>query len=120
MNHYKTISVLDGSVLVKNMGIGVLQGLVLIAAIATILLFKKRSLQVKLGKLIILLVALQIAAIVVYSDLAKSAIGPTPEEVVVSFKLGAVVPVVSLLLAYLTIRFIKKDDELVRSADRLR
>jgi len=120
MNHYKTIAATDASILVKNMGVGVLQGLVLIVAIVMIVLFKNRSLQIKLGKLNILLIALEIAAIVVYSDLAKAAIGSSPEDVVVSFKLGAVVPVLSLILTYLAIRFIKKDDALVRSADRLR
>ena len=120
MNNYKTISAADGSILVKNMGVGVMQGLVLVVALVMIVMFKNRSLQIKLGKLNILLIALGIAAIVMYSDIAKSAIGQNPEDVIVNFKLGAIVPVLSLILTYLAIRFIKKDDALVRSADRLR
>ena len=120
MNNYKTISATDASVLTKNMGVGVLHGLVLLVAIVSIFMFKNRSLQIKLSKLNILLIALEVAAIVVYSDLAKSAIGAAPEDVVVSFKIGAIIPVLSLILTYLAIRFIKKDDALVRSADRLR
>ena len=120
MNLYKMLSTTDASVLNKNMGVGVLQGLVLIVAIVMITMFKNRSLQVKLGKLNILLIALEVAAIVMYSDLSKSAISPNPEEVIVNLKLGAIIPVLSLILTYLAIRFIKKDDALVRSADRLR
>lgn len=120
MNHYKTISIADASIITKNMGVGVLQGIVLLVAIATILLFKNRSLQVKLSKLNILLITLEIVAIVMYSDLAKSTISTNVEEVVISLKLGAFIPVLSLILTYLAIRFIKKDDALVRSADRLR
>lgn len=122
MNAYKTIIHFDGSseILMKNMGVGVMQGLVLLVALATIFLFKNRSLQMKLGKLNILLIALQIAAIVMYSDVVKTAIGIPVEDIVVSFKFGAVIPVLSLILTYLAIRFIKKDDNLIRSADRLR
>lgn len=74
----------------------------------------------KLAKLNILLIALQIAAIVVYIDTVKSAIGATSEDIVVNFKFGAAIPLLSLVLTYLAIHFIKKDDKLVRSADRLR
>lgn len=120
MNLYKTIAATDGQILIKNMGVGVLQGLVLIVAIAMLVLYKNRSLQIKLGKFNLLLIALEIAAIVMYSDTAKLAIHPNPEEVMVQFELGAAVPLLSLIFTYLAIRFIKKDDELIRSADRLR
>jgi len=121
MNAYKTVSLDDSSVVVaKNMGVGVMQGFILLIAIATIFLYKRRSLQMKLGKLNILLIALQIAAIVMYSDTVKEAIGPNANDVIVGFKFGAVIPVVNLILTYLAVHFIKKDDKLVRSADRLR
>ena len=120
MKHYKTVAASDGHILIKNMGIGVLQGLVLIAAIMMLLLYKNRSTQIKLGKLNLLLIALEIAAIVMYSDAAKLAISANPENVAIQFQWGASIPVLSLVLTYLSIRFIKKDDDLVRSADRLR
>jgi len=120
MNHYKTIAVDDASIIAKNMGVGVLQGIVLLVAIATILLYKKRSLQMKLGKLIFLLITAQITAIVLYSDVVRETIDLNVEDVLVSFKIGAIIPVLSLILTYLAIRFIKKDDALVRSAERLR
>jgi len=121
MNAYKTVAVDDvTTVVAKNMGVGVMQGLVFLVAFITIFLYKNRSLQIKLSKLNILLIALQIAAVVMYSDVVKTAIGPNANDVLVSFKFGAVIPVVNLILTYLAIRFVKKDDNLIKSADRLR
>ena len=120
MNAYKSINVETGEVIAKNMGVGVLQGVVILLCIVIILMFKNRALQMKLAKFNILLIAVQIAAIVMYSDTAKTAIGVNPEIITVAYKFGCVIPLVSLILTYLSIRFIKKDDELVRSADRLR
>ena len=121
MYAYKTVSVNDVTLVVaKNMGVGVLQGIVLLLSLVIIVLFKNRQLQLKLAKLNILLIAFQIAAIVMYSDVAKKAINTNLEEVVVSFKLGAIIPVISLILTYLAIHFIKKDEALVKAADRLR
>ena len=107
-------------IVTKNMGVGVLQGVVLLIALVVIFLFKNRQLQIKLAKLNILLIAFQIAAIVMYSDVAMKTINTNLEEVVVSFKLAAIIPVLSLVLTYLAIHFIKKDEALVRAADRLR
>ena len=122
MNAYKTIVIgnEDGEIIAKNMGVGVMQGLIFLVALSAIFSFKNRSLQIKLCKLNILLIALQIAAIVMYSDTVKTAIGPNIEDVLVSYKFGSIIPVLSLVLTYLAIRFIKKDDKLVRAADRLR
>jgi hypothetical protein len=55
-----------------------------------------------------------------YSDTVKSLMGTHPEEIIVAFNFGAILPVLSLICAYLAVHFIKKDDQLVRSADRLR
>ena len=121
MNAYKTVAVEDvTNVIAKNMGVGVMQGLVFLIAIITIFLFKKRSLQIKLCKLNILLIAVQIAAVVMYSDVVRAAINHNSSEVLENFKFGSIIPVICLILTYLAIRFIKKDDNLVRSADRLR
>ena len=121
MNLYKTVTVSETADLVaKNMGVGVLQGVVQLLALVIIFLFKNRSLQMKLAKLNILLIALQIAAIVMYIDAVKTAIGETANDIAIGLKFGAIIPLLSLILTYLAIHFIKKDDKLVRSADRLR
>jgi len=78
-------------------------------------------LQMKLAKLNILLIALQIVAVVFYNDAAKLAIGGEEvDQVIVGFKFGSILPVLSLICTYLSIHFIKKDDKLVKAADRLR
>lgn len=121
MNAYHTINSMDNTIVSKNIGIGAMQGLVALLALVSVFLYKKRQLQIKLCKLNILLVAIQIAAIVLYIDVAKDAISPNaPNDVLIGIKYGAIFPILSLTFLYLSIRFIKKDEDLVRSADRLR
>ena len=121
MNAYHTINSVDNTVVSKNIGIGAMQGLVALLALVSVFLYKKRQLQIKLCKLNILLVAIQIAAIVLYIDVAKETISPTsPNDVLIGIKYGAIFPIFSLIFLYLSIRFIKKDEDLIRSADRLR
>jgi len=121
MNAYHTVNIADNIVVAKNIGIGAMQGFVALLALATIFLFKKRQLQIKLCKLNLLLIALQIAAIVFYIDVAKEAISPeSPSDVVIGLEMGFFIPILSFLLTYLAIWFIKKDEKLIRSADRLR
>lgn len=121
MNLYKTVAENDvTNVVAKNMGVGVLQGVVQLLALIIIFLYKNRQLQIKLAKFTILLLALEISAIVMYVDSVKAAISPTVSEIIVNFEFGAAIPVISLILTYLAIHFIKKDDKLVRAADRLR
>lgn len=121
MNAYHTINSVDNTVVSKNIGIGAMQGLVALLALVSVFLYKKRQLQIKLCKLNILMVAIQIAAIVLYIDVAKETISPNaPNDVLIGIKYGAIFPILSLIFLYLSIRFIKKDEDLVRSADRLR
>jgi glucan phosphoethanolaminetransferase (alkaline phosphatase superfamily) len=121
MNAYKTfLNVNENEVISKNMGVGVLQGLVMLVSIIVIFLFKKRQLQMKLLKLNLLLITLEIVAIVVYTDLAKEAIGSDPNDILMGLRIGAIIPVLCFILVYASIYFIKKDEALVRAADRLR
>ncbi|MCC7331454.1 MAG: DUF4293 family protein [Flavobacteriales bacterium] len=122
MYAYHTYSIKDAqTVISNNIGIGVLQILISSLALLTIFFFKKRQLQIKLCKLNLLLVTIQIVAIVMYLDVIKETISPTNTlEVFLSLKIGIILPLLSIILLYLAIYFIKKDDELVRSADRLR
>lgn len=121
MNAYSTFNVADHLVVSKNIGIGAMQGIIALLALVTIFLFKKRQLQIKLCKLNLLLIALQIAAIVFYIDVAKEAISPkSPGDVVIGLEMGFFIPMLAFVLTYLSIWFIKKDEKLIRSADRLR
>lgn len=122
MYAYHTYNIKDvQNVISNNIGIGVMQILISSLALITIFFFKKRQLQIKLCKLNLLLVTIQIVAIVMYLDVIKETISPTNTlEVFLSLKIGIILPLLSIILLYLAIFFIKKDEELVRSADRLR
>ncbi len=121
MTAYHTINLANNTVVSKNIGIGAMQGLVVLLALVSMFLYKKRQLQIKLCKLNILLVAIQIAAIVLYIDVVKETISPTsPNDVLIGIKYGVTFPTLSFIFLYLSIRFIKKDEDLVLSADRLR
>lgn len=122
MNAYYVFITEENSheIVFKNMGVGVLAGIITLLATYIIFLYKNRGLQLKLSKLILLLLALKLVAIFIYIEAATSRITTNEEHLLINYKIGIIIPILSLLFTYLAIHFIKKDDELVRSADRLR
>lgn len=95
----------------------ILAGLGGLVALANIFLFRNRPLQIKLGYMLITLgiILPVVAALLIMNDGS-----PVEEGVEVSDGLGLYVPVAILLFAGLSVYFIKKDEKLVRSMDRLR
>jgi len=83
-----------------------------------IFLYKKRTLQMKLCKLATLLIAGLIVAIFYFAEDAKSF--PELAGYTSEIRPAMVSPLAALVLVILANRFIKKDEDLVRSADRLR
>ncbi len=91
-------------------------GLISILSISIIFLFRNRKRQLRLIKISILLTIILIVGIfIIYSRIITSqlTVGET-------FNAGAFFPLISLLLLVLAYRGVKRDDKLVRSADRLR
>lgn len=84
-----------------------------------IMQYKNRSFQVNLIKVSILSQLVFLVMIFFYLDKVKALIAPTVEPVITYSPLLSA-PVVAIFLGMLAIRSIKKDDALVRSADRLR
>lgn len=87
--------------------------------------FKKRNLQIRLARLLVLLQVLLLVAIFYYFDQAQKqlvslAFLNSVSQDQVHYALGTLLPIISILFTLLSIYFIKKDEELVRSADRLR
>ena len=82
-----------------------------------IFLFKNRPVQYKLGRLTMLLVLVFVFLIFYYSDQMKllSGTGESPAYVV-----GTYLPLVIILMLFFAVRAIKKDETMVRSAERLR
>lgn len=87
-----------------------------LSAAVAIFLFKNRPIQMRatLLSLIATLALITLAVALLWFDLAGfGEVRPTPEW-------GSVLPVAAALLLLLAQRHIKKDEELVRSMDRLR
>jgi protein-S-isoprenylcysteine O-methyltransferase Ste14 len=80
--------------------------------------FKKRKNQFVIGRLNIIL-NLILLGLFVYQSLNVS--GETDKDIVVSEKgIGMLLPIVSIVFLSLANRAIKKDEDLVKSVDRLR
>jgi hypothetical protein len=85
-----------------------------ILAFVAIFLFKRRNLQIRAASLGMLITCVLIALLFFMSDTMAA-----PDETI-HYKAGSYLPLLQLLFLFIAIRFIKKDEELVRSADRLR
>ena len=85
-----------------------------VLSFVTIFLFKDRKLQFVLGRIIIL-INLFLLALLIYVSLTL------PGETSVSEKgIGMFLPILAILLLVLANKAIKKDEDLVKSVDRLR
>jgi len=100
---------------IQGMFIIILTAIIMVITIVTIVRFKKRLQQIQLGKLNILLHVGLVVLTFFYLDVFQNNYSG-------SFSYGAAVimPLVSMILILLANRAIRKDENLVRSADRLR
>lgn len=88
---------------------------VMAIALITIFCFKNRKLQMLLCKLIMVTVIIFI--LLAFKQTDGMAVSANTKAI---YQAGAYISIVSLLFVYLALNGIKKDEELVRSADRLR
>jgi len=80
-----------------------------------IFMYRNRPRQMQLARLTMLLnVALMVAFFLLSDFFAKEKFS------IVNYAIGIYVPIAALIFLWLSVRFIKKDDKLVRSADRIR
>ena len=89
--------------------------LVPVISLITVFLYKKRKLQLKFAVALITLIIVKILTVLYYSNyvINEYAAELTP-------RMNLVLPFLSLIFAFLAFRGIKKDDNLIRSYDRLR
>ncbi|MDF2448180.1 MAG: conserved rane protein of unknown function [Bacteroidota bacterium] len=92
----------------------ILNTLVLIISVATIFLYKKRVYQFKLANLLVLF-NVMILGLFFLLDFAIMEQGS-----LLSYQVGAFLPVISIIFSYFASHFIKRDEQMVRSADRIR
>lgn len=88
----------------------------LILTFVTVFLYKRRKVQVKLSYTLLVL-WLVLTLMILFCPFVKTTVGPVTEE---SNYFGVIVGIFSMLAAYLSARYIKKDIELLKSADRIR
>ena len=108
---------------VELMGFWILYVIVALActtSITTIFLYKNRKLQITLCKLNLLFYLCVIFTVFYSGENALNYIINLGLEGELNYKLGSILPIVSTILIFLGSRAIKKDEELVRSADRIR
>lgn len=105
----------EGEVLQRLWPMTVILALVPLLALTAIFLYKKRSVQMRLTMLVLLLSLGTIILGAFYILMFDRKI-----DVTVVWKIRAVFPLVSAILAWLAYRGILKDELIVRSYDRLR
>jgi len=84
-------------------------------AFITIFIFKNRPFQIKVCRLILIMIFVMIGLLFYTSDTFSSGLD---QKVV--FKIGTYLPLLQVLFIFLAHHAIKKDEKLVRSAERLR
>jgi hypothetical protein len=99
-----------------TLSLSVLQVIVFLISLFTIFKFKNRILQTRLVTLNIFLTVVLVGGIFYYDNLLKNTFEALPEYNILFF----IFPLVSIILLFLANIYIKKDERLVRSADRLR
>jgi hypothetical protein len=84
-------------------------------ALISIFLYKWRNVQIRFCNISLLLTCLLIGLLFFVADTMSSNMNQR-----IQYKYGSYLPLIELIFLYLAARYVKKDDELVRSADRLR
>lgn len=90
--------------------------LVIVLTLFTILKFKNRALQMILCRVIAIISGFIIACLFTFSYI----ILPEMNDAIISYSYTSYLPGLNVLLAFIAKRFIKYDEELVKSADRIR
>ncbi len=104
-----SFNIMDNTLLViLNSAIGLI-------AFITIFLYKWRNVQIRFCNITLLLTCLLIALLFFVADTMSSNMNQR-----VQYRYGSYLPLIELVFLFLASRAVKKDDDLVKSADRLR
>ena len=100
-------------VLAENIYLTSLNCIILLLALAIIFMYRNRKNQIIFCSMNMLLVSILIVSNFYFSDTGRA-------DADVKFETGSYLVLVNLILLWLAVRFIRKDERLIRSADRLR
>ena len=116
---YKLQSGVEGDVLYSGMMLAILCSLCIVLSGVAFGMFKRRQVQVKLSQLLLLIQVGFLVAIFFTVDGTVTSL-PQLENPVVHYSVGAYLALIPLVFIFLAIKAIKKDEALVRAADRIR
>lgn len=116
---YGLIDTNTGEVLYSSVSLSVLNLFSILVSLVVIFMFKKRQLQIKLSQLNLFIQVIYVAAIFFMVDSAAAALN-LDTEVQLEYGTGILLAILPLIFIYLAIRAIKKDEALIRAADRIR
>ncbi|OON70880.1 DUF4293 domain-containing protein [Hymenobacter sp. CRA2] len=106
-----------GQAPIGTYAIAALAAIAALVALAEIFQYRKRMTQLMLGSLNLLLISATIGACFYYSSQGEQMLNVKMPG---NFEAGFYLPTLALLLNLLANRFIRRDEKLVRSMDRLR
>ena len=118
-NLYKLQVVDSGEVIYSNIALTILCSLCIALCLVTLGMFKKRQLQIKLAKLLLLV---QVGFLVAIFFIVDGAVTNSASVSLgtVEYYIGAYFALLPLIFIFLAIKAIKKDEDLVKAADRIR
>ena len=115
----RAFSLSGGEMSQSTIYMGIVMALAAAVPLVNIFLFKRRMLQIRLCAVELVLLLGSVAFIGIYYYLSARMISQS-EFHTQGFRIAAVFPLVSLVLDYLAMRAIFKDELLVKSLDRIR
>ena len=112
---FSEMSDMDQGMFIDTMPLIIVDSLFVVLMAVSILLYKNRSLQLKLTGLGVLVNTVVIILGFWYTDAMADKVNTQPD-----YEYGAIIPVVALVFLFMAIRGIRKDAKLIRSMERLR
>lgn len=116
---HTTDALQPGVSLSPTLYLGIINGVIAVIALITIFLFRNRKRQVLLGNLNLLLIVAMIVLMFLAAEKNSTTLVPGV-TLPVRYKIGAWLSILLIVFTFLANRYIKKDEALVRSADRIR
>lgn len=111
--------VATGTVVVPTVPMGALIVLAALLPFVNIFLYRRRRVQMRLCVVGIVLLA-GVQALICYYILRVGTIVPGLGPHSVSYSVAAILPLIGIILSYLALRGVKRDEALVKSLDRIR
>ncbi|MEY4595452.1 MAG: hypothetical protein RIQ47_1862 [Bacteroidota bacterium] len=99
----------------NNTLLTIINGAIGVMSLLAIFLFRQRNLQLRICNVVLLLLCIMVGFLFFLADTMG-----TNLEQRISYQYGAYFPLLQLVFTFLAARGIRKDEELIRSADRLR